>query len=48
MKEVTLNDEQIVIRVHFLIHSADPQSRSVVITIFTYVVRPSVGPHFSK
>ena len=25
-----------------LIHSADPQSRSVVITIFTHVVRPSV------
>ena len=28
----------------FLIHSADPQSRVVVITVFTHVVRPSVRP----
>ena len=26
----------------------DPQSRPVVITIFTRVVRPSVHPHLSK
>ena len=29
-----------------LIHSADPQSRPVVVIIFAHVVRPSVHPHF--
>ena len=32
----------------FLIHEADPQSRSIVIIVFAHVVRPSVRPHFSK
>ena len=31
-----------------LIHSADPQSRLVVIIVFTHVVCPSVRPHFSN
>ena len=31
-----------------LIHSADPQSRPVVIIVFARDVRPYVSPHFSK
>ena len=31
-----------------LIHSADPQSRPVVIIVFTHVIRTSVRSHFSK
>ena len=30
------------------IHSANPQSRPVVIIVFAHVVRSSVRPHFSK
>ena len=32
----------------YLIHSADPQSRPVVIIASAHVVHPSVRPHFSK
>ena len=32
----------------YLIHSAAPQSRPVVIIVFTHVVRPYLRPHFSK
>ena len=31
-----------------LIHSANPQSRPVVITVFAHAVRPSIRPHFSN
>ena len=33
---------------NILIHSADPQSRPVVIIVFIHVVRTCVRPHFSK
>ena len=40
---------QLILSMVKLIHSADPQSRTVVIIIFAHVsVRPSVRPHFSK
>ena len=31
-----------------MIHSANPKSRPVGITVFAHVVRPSVRPHFSN
>ena len=34
--------------IHILIHSAVPQSRPVLISVFTHVVRTYVRLHFSK
>ena len=34
--------------IHVLIHTANPQPRSVVIIIFTRFICPNIHPHFSK